>query len=342
MAALPAAKIESAAEARGAKVLEVQGLSVRFRTPRGPVLALRNVSVEVPRGSVVGLVGESGSGKSTLALAVMGLMSGNATITEGSLRFAGRDLLGLRPQELQALRGERLSMVFQDPMTSLNPVRAIGLQMTDIQYRERGLPAAAKWRKAADMLRRVGIPDPERQLRRYPHEFSGGMRQRIAIAMGILERPELLIADEPTTALDVTLEAQIVQLLRDLRREFNTSILFISHNLGLIAELCDFVVVLYAGEVVEQGTVRDIFHRPQHPYTQALLECDPARIAEIRRELPTITGDVPNLLRIPAGCVFAPRCPKVFERCRVEHPADHAAGPAHLARCHLVTERCDG
>jgi oligopeptide/dipeptide ABC transporter ATP-binding protein len=243
---------------------------------------------------------------------------------------------------MQALRGDRLSMVFQDPMTSLNPVRAVGLQMLDIQYRERSLSAAEKRRKAADMLRRVGIPDPERQLNRYPHEFSGGMRQRIAIAMGILERPELLIADEPTTALDVTLEAQIVQLLRDLRREMNASILFISHNLGLIAELCDFVVVLYAGEVVEQGTVRDIFHRPQHPYTQALLECDPARIEEIRRELPTISGDVPNLLQIPVGCVFAPRCPKVFDRCRVEHPADYAASPGHLARCHLLAEAAHG
>jgi peptide/nickel transport system ATP-binding protein len=342
MAAVPAAQIDRTAPEPTANVLEVQGLSVRFRTPRGPVQALRNVSVEVPRGSVVGLVGESGSGKSTLALAVMGLMSGNAAVTEGSLRFAGRDLRALKPAELQALRGDRLSMVFQDPMTSLNPVRAIGLQMLDIQYRERGRSTAEKWRKAADMLRRVGLPDPERQLKRYPYEFSGGMRQRIAIAMGILERPELLIADEPTTALDVTLEAQIVQLLRDLRREFNTSILFISHNLGLIAELCDFVVVLYAGEVVERGSVRDIFHRPQHPYTQALLECDPARIEEIRRELPTITGDVPNLLSIPTGCVFAPRCPKVFARCRVEHPADSSAGPAHLARCHLVTERSDG
>jgi len=333
MAAIPAAKLQPTPN-----VLEVRNLSIRFRTPRGPVLALRNVSVAVPRGSVVGLVGESGSGKSTLALAVMRLMAGNATITEGSLDFAGRDLLALKPAEMQALRGDRLSMVFQDPMTSLNPVRAIGLQMLDIQYRERGLSTAEKRLKAAEMLRRVGIPDPERQLKRYPHEFSGGMRQRIAIAMGILERPELLIADEPTTALDVTLEAQIVQLLRDLRREMNASILFISHNLGLIAELCDFVVVLYAGEVVEQGTVRDIFHRPQHPYTQALLECDPARIEEIRRELPTITGDVPNLLRIPAGCVFAPRCPKVFGRCRVEHPADYPAGPSHLARCHLLAE----
>jgi oligopeptide/dipeptide ABC transporter ATP-binding protein len=228
-----------------------------------------------------------------------------------------------------------MSMVFQDPMTSLNPVLSIGTQMADIQYRNRG-GAAEKRRKAAAMLRRVGIPDPEQRLGRYPHEFSGGMRQRIAIAMGLLGNPELLIADEPTTALDVTLEAQIIHLLRELRRDFQGSIMFISHNLGLIAELCDHVVILYAGEVVEQGTVHDIFHRPKHPYTEALLVCDPARIDEVRRELPTIAGDVPNLLQAPAGCVFAPRCPKVFDRCRREQPGDHPVGTTQSARCHLV------
>jgi peptide/nickel transport system ATP-binding protein len=324
-----------------ANVLEVENLSLRFRTPRGPVLALRNVNFAVPRGSIVGLVGESGSGKSTLALAVMGLMAGNATITEGRLSFGDLDLRAMKPDALRRLRGDRLSMVFQDPMTSLNPVRSVGLQMTDIQYRNSRSPAE-KRAKAADMLRRVGIPDPERQLNRYPHEFSGGMRQRIAIAMGILEKPELLIADEPTTALDVTMEAQIVELLRELRREFQGSIMFISHNLGLIAELCDYVVVLYAGEVVEQGSVRDIFHRARHPYTQALLDCDPARIEETRRELPTIPGDVPNLLRIPAGCVFQPRCPRAIERCRTAHPADVVVGAGHQARCFLAQETADG
>jgi oligopeptide/dipeptide ABC transporter ATP-binding protein len=321
--------------AEGDNVLEVRGLSIAFRTPAGPVHALRNIDFAIPRGSVVGLVGESGSGKSTLALAIMGLMPGNATLKSGSIRFGDIDLRALKPAALRALRGDRISMVFQDPMTSLNPVRSIGDQMTDIQYRDR-ISMAEKRRKAADMLRKVGIPDPERQLDRYPHAFSGGMRQRIVIAMGILERPELLIADEPTTALDVTMEAQIVQLLRQLRGEVNGSILFISHNLGLIAELCDHVVVLYAGEVVEQGSVRDIFHRAKHPYTQALLECDPARIGEVRRELPTIPGDVPNLLMPPAGCVFTPRCPKVFDRCPVERPADHTVSPGHIARCHLL------
>jgi peptide/nickel transport system ATP-binding protein len=337
MAALPQPETEESGN-----VLELRHLSVQFRTPRGPVWALRDVSVDVPRGSVVGLVGESGSGKSTLALAVMGLLPVNAVIAEGSVRFTGQDLLKLRKGELRKLRGDRLSMVFQDPMTSLNPVRSIGMQMMDIQYRDRKLSQADKRRKAADMLRRVGIPDAERQLARHPHQFSGGMRQRIAIAMGILEKPELLIADEPTTALDVTMEAQIIQLLRDLRKELNGSIMFISHNLGVIAELCDYVVVLYAGEVVEQGSIGDIFHRPSHPYTQALMECDPARIEEICRELPTIAGDVPNLHNIPPGCVFAPRCPKVLDRCRNERPADHSASEGHIARCHLLSDAVDG
>jgi oligopeptide/dipeptide ABC transporter ATP-binding protein len=325
---------------KGDSVLEVRNLSIEFRTPAGPVHALRHVNFTIPRGSVVGLVGESGSGKSTLALAIMGLMPGNAVLRQGSIRFGDTDLGSLRPAALRDLRGDRISMVFQDPMTSLNPVRSIGDQMTDIQYRNR-TSMADKRRKAADMLRKVGIPDPERQLNRYPHEFSGGMRQRIVIAMGILEQPELLIADEPTTALDVTMEAQIIQLLRQLRGEVNASILFISHNLGLIAELCDFVVVLYAGEVVEQGSVRDIFHRARHPYTRSLLECDPARIGEVRRELPTIPGDVPNLLKNPAGCVFTPRCPKAFDRCPQARPADYELAPGHMARCHLLKTQAE-
>jgi peptide/nickel transport system ATP-binding protein len=318
-------------------VLSVRNLSINFLTPRGPVHALRDVSLEVPRGNIVGIVGESGSGKSTLSLAAMGLLPDNAVIREGRILFDGVDMLTMSEAGWRDLRGRRVSIVFQDPMTSLNPVLSIGTQMLDIQYRDRAIGAADKRRKAAAALRRVGIPDAEQRLDRYPHEFSGGMRQRIAIAMGLLGNPELLIADEPTTALDVTLEAQIIHLLRELRREFKGSILFISHNLGLIAELCDQVVILYAGEIVEQGTVRDIFHRPRHPYTEALLACDPARIDEVHRELPTIPGDVPNLLEVPAACVFAPRCPKAFDRCRVERPLDHAIGGTQSARCHLAT-----
>jgi peptide/nickel transport system ATP-binding protein len=332
-----AAAEKAAAPAGQGPVLEIRDLSVNFRTARGPVRALRHVDLDVPRGAIVGVVGESGSGKSTLALAIMGLMSENAEIDGGRMNFSGIDLRQLSSAGLQALRGRRMTMVFQDPMTSLNPVRAIGKQMIDIQYREANVSLAEKRRKSADMLRLVGIPDAARQLGRHSHEFSGGMRQRIAIAMSLLEKPELLIADEPTTALDVTLEAQIIQLLRELRGELNTSILFISHNLGVVAELCDFIVVLYAGEVVERGPVRAIFHRPQHPYTQALLACDPARIDAIQRDLPTIPGDVPNLLRVPKGCVFAPRCPKVFAPCHDQFPPDVAVSEGHVGRCHLLT-----
>jgi peptide/nickel transport system ATP-binding protein len=318
-----------------APLLRIENLSIDFQSARGPVHALRDVSIDIPRGSIVGIVGESGSGKSTLALATMGLMQGNAAIKGGRILFEDRDLLQLSADQLRDLRGRRISMVFQDPMTALNPVLSIGRQMIDIQYRD-NLGAADKRRKAADMMRRVGIPDPEQRLEQFPNEFSGGMRQRIAIAMGLLGNPELLIADEPTTALDVTMEAQIVHLLRQLQRDFKGSILFISHNLGLIAELCDYVVILYAGEVIERGTVQDIFHRPRHPYTEALLVCDPARIEETRRELPTISGDVPNLLYRPAGCVFAPRCPRVFDPCRVEPPKDLALSATQSARCHLL------
>jgi oligopeptide/dipeptide ABC transporter ATP-binding protein len=316
-------------------VLAVRNLSVDFRTPRGLVRALRDVSLTVPRGSIVGVVGESGSGKSTLVSTVIRLLSPNAVIRGGEVLFDGRDVLRMDEAALRDLRGRKLSMVFQDPMTSLNPVLSIGTQMIDIQYRDQ-LGRAEKRRRAADMLRRVGIPDPVQRLGQFPHEFSGGMRQRIVIAMALLANPDLLIADEPTTALDVTMEAQIIHLLRLLQRDLGGSILFISHNLGLIAELCDEVVILYAGEVVERGTVRDIFHHPQHPYTELLLTCDPARLPELTRALPTIAGEVPDLLRPPAGCVFAPRCPKRFERCAAEPPRAVQVGPTQAARCHLL------
>ncbi len=317
-------------------VLAIRDLNVAFRTDAGPVRVLRDVSVDIPRGAIVGIVGESGSGKSTLALTILGLLPGNAIVSSGSIGFGGHDLLGLSLAELQALRGTRISMVFQDPMTSLNPVRSVGAQMLDIQYRAEQ-SNARKRAIAANALKMVGMPDAERQLARYPHEFSGGMRQRIAIAMSLLQKPELLIADEPTTALDVTMEAQILHLLRELRTEINGSILFISHNLGAVAELCDSVVVLYAGEVIEQGPVGDIFARPLHPYTKALLECDPARIAVATRSLPTIKGDVPSLIDVPGGCIFASRCPVALPRCGSEHPESIQRSPSHSARCHLLS-----
>ncbi len=316
-------------------VLTIRDLSVQFLTRRGPAQALRHVDLEVPRGSGVGVVGESGSGKTTLISAAMRLLPQNAVVKSGEVLLDGENVLTMNATQLRALRGRKMSMVFQDPMTALNPVLSIGTQMIDIQYRDRG-SKVEKRAKAAEMLRRVGIPDPAQRLDNYPFEFSGGMRQRIAIAMALLGNPDLLIADEPTTALDVTMEAQIIHLLRELQREFKASILFISHHLGLIAELCDYVVILYAGQVVERGSVHDIFHRPSHPYTEALLTCDPARIKQATRDLPTITGDVPDLIELPAGCVFAPRCPKMFDRCLVERPPLYRVADGHAAACHLV------
>ena len=322
-------------------LLEVRGLSVDFHTPRGRVHALRDVDLLVPRGEVVGLVGESGCGKTTLVSAVTRLLAGNAEVRSGEILFEGRDVLGMPEDELRRLRGDRVAMVFQDPMTALNPVLPIATQAIDVQYRALA-GSSEKRRRAIAMLRRVGIPDPERRIDRYPHEFSGGMRQRICIALALIAGPDLLIADEPTTALDVTLEAQIIQLLRELKDEVRGSILFVSHHLGLVAELCDRVTVMYAGEVVETGTVHDVFHRPQHPYTEALLRCDPARIEQATRELPTIAGEVPSLALLPEGCIFRPRCPYAFERCLAAPPLYPAAdrGPrpeqGHAARCHLL------
>jgi oligopeptide/dipeptide ABC transporter ATP-binding protein len=237
---------------------------------------------------------------------------------------------------MRKLRGDRISVVFQDPMTALNPVLTIGRQMMDIQYRRNGRQAAKRAR-AVEMLRRVRLPDPERRLNQYPHEFSGGMRQRIAIAMALMAEPELLIADEPTTALDATLELTTIELLKTLQREMGCAILFVSHHLGVIAELCDRVNVMYAGEVAETGDIRSVFHNPRHPYTQRLLACDPARVAERSRRLPTIPGELPDLVNLPPGCVFADRCPAVFEPCQAP-PAFYPLGAGRAARCYLCRE----
>ena len=318
-------------------LLDIRNLSVDFRTPRGRVHALRDVSFTVPRGKVVGIVGESGSGKSTVIWTLTRLLAGNAVIEGGSAVFDGRDVLGLSESAMMDVRGEKISLVFQDPMTSQSPVLSYARQMTDVLYRRRGMGMAEKRARAVEMMRRVGIPDPESRIAQYPHQFSGGMRQRAGIAMALLMDPVLLIADEPTTALDVTMEAQIIHLIRELRRELEATIVVVSHNLGLIAELCDEVVVMYAGEVVETGGVHDIFHRAAHPYTRALLECDPAREATKSRHLPVIPGDLPDLHSLPAGCVFAPRCGLTTDVCRERRPASFdVSADGHAARCHLL------
>ena len=318
-------------------LLDIRNLSVDFRTPRGRVHALRDVSFTVPRGKVVGIVGESGSGKSTVIWTLTRLLAGNAVIEGGSAVFDGRDVLGLSESAMMDVRGEKISLVFQDPMTSQSPVLSYARQMTDVLYRRRGMGMAEKRARAVEMMRRVGIPDPESRIAQYPHQFSGGMRQRAGIAMALLMDPMLLVADEPTTALDVTMEAQIIHLIRELRRELEATIVVVSHNLGLIAELCDEVVVMYAGEVVETGGVREIFHRAAHPYTRALLECDPARERTRSRRLPVIPGDVPDLHHRPVGCVFAERCGEATDVCRERPPASiPVSDDGHAARCHLL------
>ena len=314
-------------------VLDIQNLSVGYRTDSGLLQALRDVSLVVPEGKIVGIVGESGCGKSTLISAIIRLLAPNACVGEGAIRFKGSDLLALAPDEIRALRGDEIAMVFQDPMTSLNPVLTIARQMADVQHRSSS-SRAEKRARSLMMLERVGIADPETQLDRYPHHLSGGMRQRVAIAMALMTEPSLLIADEPTTALDATLEVQIIHRLQELQSDIGCSILFISHHLGVIAELCDEVVVMYAGEVVESGTTRDVFLNPRHPYTEKLLECDPARIAERTRNLPVIKGSLPDLVTLPGGCIFRERCDQSFDRCEQERPL--LSGEGHKVACHLV------
>jgi oligopeptide/dipeptide ABC transporter ATP-binding protein len=317
-------------------LLDIDGLSVSYRTRRGQLKALRNVSLTVGRSEIIGIVGESGSGKSTLINSIIGLLPANAGTVRGHINFDGKNIIGMANTELRRLRGERVTTIFQDPMTSLNPVLSIGAQMTAIQYR-RNASSSEKRDRAVTFLEKVRMPDAGRRLDQFPHQLSGGMRQRVCIAMALLTEPDLLIADEPTTALDATLEVQVIRLLRELQRDVGCSVLFISHHLGAVAELCERVTIMYAGEIVEEGSVRDIFHDPRHPYTRKLLQCDPGRITEPMAKLPTIAGDLPNLIDIPKGCIFRERCPDRFERCAVPPPREMVR-PGHEAACFKARE----
>ncbi len=269
-------------------LLEIRNLSVDFKTPRGRVKALRDVNFTAARGEIIGVVGESGSGKSTLIWAMTQLLAGNAVVESGEVLFDGENVLDFGTSDLLAYRGEKASIVFQDPMTSQIPVLSYAQQMVDIAYRRSDMTMKDKLKLAIAMLRQVGIPDADQKIYQHPHQFSGGMRQRAGIAMALQMSPLLLIGDEPTTALDVTMEAQIIHLLRELQQKAQATLMIVSHNLGLIAELCDDVVVMYAGEVVEKGDVRQVFHNATHPYTRALLKCDPARTLERSRYLDAV------------------------------------------------------
>jgi peptide/nickel transport system ATP-binding protein len=317
-------------------LLEVKDLCTTFKTDDGLVGAVDHVSFSVDRGKVLGIVGESGSGKSVTNLSLMGLLPGKSVKITGTAMLDGRDLLSLSKSELRNVRGNDAAMIFQDPMTSLNPVHKIGAQLVEAVNLHKDVSKSDARARAVEMLTAVGIPAPYERMANYPHELSGGMRQRVMIAMALINNPRLLIADEPTTALDVTTQAQILELIRRLRSDFDSAIIMITHDLGVVAELCDEVIVMYAGRVVERGSVFEIFERPQHPYTWGLLGSLPGRSSG-RGKLFSIPGTPPSLLNPPLGCRFHPRCPYVMEGCRHEPPPPLAPVPngTHLVACHL-------
>lgn len=315
-------------------LLDIQDLCVSFETDEGRIVAVDHLSLSIARGQVLGLVGESGCGKSVTSLSILKLLPQPiARIDGGAIRFHGHDLLGLAPRDMQAIRGRRIAMIFQEPMTALSPLQRIGTQLIEGLQIHRNLPKRQAWKIAAHWLRKVGLPDAENRMYAYPHQLSGGQRQRVMIAMALMLDPVLLVADEPTTALDVTVQAQIFQLMQDMRKK-DTGMLFITHDMGAIWEMCTHVAVMYAAQVVEQGPVEAIFENPQHPYTQALLAAIPSR-AEPGKPLPAIPGQVPTLDQIPQGCRFSDRCPFVFDRCRNEPPPLFPV-PGGTSRCFLA------
>jgi oligopeptide/dipeptide ABC transporter ATP-binding protein len=319
-------------------LLELENLHTFFYTDTGVAKAVDGVSFAVGVGETVGVVGESGCGKSVTALSVLRLVRPPGRIEPGSvMRFEGKDLMVLDEDEMQHVRGNRIAMVFQEPMTALNPVFTIGDQIGEVARVHAGMNKREALAKAVEMLKLVGIPAPEQRAEEYPHQLSGGMRQRVVIAMALVMNPALVIADEPTTALDVTIQAQILELLADLTRRLGTSVLLITHDLGVVAENCTRVVVMYAGEVVEEASTADLFSHAHHPYTEGLLGAMP-RVGREKDRLATIPGTVPPPTNWPKGCRFRDRCPYSWERCEAEHPPLYQIGGGHTSRCHLAEE----
>jgi oligopeptide/dipeptide ABC transporter ATP-binding protein len=322
-------------------LLDVKNLHTSFYTDEGIVKAVDDVSFSLKQGEVLGVVGESGCGKSVTALSIMGLIaSPQGRITQGKIHFEDQDLLTLSEQEMQQIRGNRIAMIFQEPMTSLNPVFSVGFQISEAVLIHQNLNKKEAWEKAQDMLDRVGIPSPKRRVKEYPHQLSGGMRQRVMIAMALSCEPSLLIADEPTTALDVTIQAQILDIIQHLKEGYRMAVLFITHDLGVIAENADHVIVMYAGKIVESADVNLIFEKPVHPYTQGLINSIPSVEEDTPGQtmLRAIPGIVPNLLDLPTGCHFRDRCAYKFDRCYHETPPLFEAEDNHQAACFLSSK----
>jgi oligopeptide/dipeptide ABC transporter ATP-binding protein len=335
---VPASSRKPRKERGDRPLLEVKGLRTSFYTRDGAVRAVDGIDFHVDRSEIMGLVGESGCGKSVTALSIMGLVGRPGKVEAGEVLFDGRDLLKIKPDEMRKLRGDQLSMIFQQPQSSLNPVWDVGAQIGEVLEIHRNMKHGPARARALELLRMVGIPDPERRLKSYPHEMSGGMAQRVMIAMALACEPELLIADEPTTALDVTIQAQILDLMRTLREQTGTAIILITHDLGVVAEMCDQVAVMYAGEIVEQTDVTTLFRQPRHPYTRGLIASIPV-VGDVREWLSVIPGNVPNLIEVARGCRFAPRCAsRVAEDNAMAidvHPGLHPLDSGHEVRCWL-------
>ena len=317
-------------------ILEIRNLCVSFASDgvKERAIAVNGVDIDIAAGTTVGLVGESGCGKSVTSLAVMGLLADNGRVQGGSALFGGQDLLKLSDRQMREIRGNRISMIFQEPMTSLNPVITVGRQVSEALRLHSAMDKRAARARTIEIFEKVGIPEPARRYGCYPHQLSGGLRQRVMIGMAMVLKPDLLIADEPTTALDVSIEAQILRLMRDIQRESGTAILMITHNLGVVAEICDMVYVMYAGEVVEKADVRTLFAACAHPYTRGLMASLP-RMTPKGKRLYNIQGTVPNLRAMPQGCRFSPRCEFATPRCRLEKPPLTDLGGGHLCRCFM-------
>ncbi|SMC20831.1 oligopeptide transport system ATP-binding protein [Clostridium acidisoli DSM 12555] len=317
------------------KLLQINNIHTSFHTHVGEVQAVRGVTIDLYKGEAIGIVGESGSGKSITMMTLMRLLDSNGDIKEGEILFEGKDLAKLSEKDMEKIRGNDIGMIFQDPMTSLNPVLTIGDQLSEPLIKHKNMNKSEARKKVVEMLGLVGIPSPEKRIKQYPHEFSGGMRQRVMIAMALICEPKLLIADEPTTALDVTIQAQILELMKDLKEKLNMSIILITHDLGVVADVCTRINVMYGGIVVESGTARDIFYNSNHPYTWGLLKSIPNPKLDIKERLKPIEGTPPDLLKPPAGCPFAARCEHTMKICLENRPENYKINEGHYSACWL-------